>query len=195
MTVYFYLLYMFKHILAYRYMKEILKSLINQRPYTPQIHHITALLNYWCSLTMNIALRKLRSCSKNNLNLNIDLHCTIIGICLSLEWWWSSFGIFSLPDRNMSVCLGMFQILLRVKKGRKMNSGFILIYQRYQDSAVQDTGTCFIHGPPLLIKQGFISKSGPCMKQMPVVQEYKEYKKSIFSNNTKKFWDMKNHQS
>ena len=43
-----------------------------------------------------------------------------------------------------------------------MNFGFIVIYQRYQDSAVQ---------------------------------EYKEYKKSIFSDNTKKFWDMKNHQS
>lgn len=43
-----------------------------------------------------------------------------------------------------------------------MNFGFIVIYQRYQDSGVQ---------------------------------EYKEYKKSIFSDNTKKFWDMKNHQS
>ena len=30
------------------------------------------------------------------------------------------------------------------------------------------TGTCFIHGPPLLIKQDFISKGGPCMKQVPV---------------------------
>ena len=29
------------------------------------------------------------------------------------------------------------------------------------------TGTCFIHGPPLLIKR-FICKGGPCMKQVPV---------------------------
>ena len=29
------------------------------------------------------------------------------------------------------------------------------------------TGTCFIHGPPLLIKP-FISKGGPCMKQVSV---------------------------
>ena len=31
------------------------------------------------------------------------------------------------------------------------------------------TGTCFIHWPPFLIKQGFISMGGPCMKQVPVL--------------------------
>ena len=31
------------------------------------------------------------------------------------------------------------------------------------------TGTCFIHGPPLLLYPQAICKGGPCMEQVPVV--------------------------
>ena len=37
---------------------------------------------------------------------------------------------------------------------------------------LQGTGTSFKHGPPLLIKLGFIRKGGPCMKQVPVLQRF-----------------------
>ena len=65
---------------------------------------------------------------------------------------------------NIIYCLSKryLDLIFRAAKDYVMH---VLFKEFINYLAMEHTGTCFIHRPPLLI-----SKSGPCMKQVPVME-------------------------